>query len=82
VKALPFTLKNIYLKVKTRNYGSSNISPCKNTIFSKTILSKETLNPSRYYDNSIITKLKFQHKPKYHVSKISSNKKIRPIIMT
>ncbi len=25
---------------------------------------KETKNPSRYYNNSIITNLKFQHKPK------------------
>jgi hypothetical protein len=30
---------------------------------------KETKNPSRYY-NSIITNLKFQHKPQYHLSKI------------
>jgi hypothetical protein len=31
---------------------------------------KETKNPSRSYYNSIITNLKFQHKPKYHLSKI------------
>jgi hypothetical protein len=31
--------------------------------------SKRNQNPSRYY-NSTRTKLKFQHKPKYHVSKI------------
>jgi hypothetical protein len=30
---------------------------------------KETQKPSRYC-NSIITNLKFQHKPKYHLSKI------------
>jgi hypothetical protein len=30
--------------------------------------SKRNQNPSRYH-NSIITNLKFQHKPKYHVSK-------------
>jgi len=29
---------------------------------------KETQNPSRYYDSQ--TNLKFQHKPKYHLSKI------------
>ncbi len=29
--------------------------------------SKGNQNPSRYY-NSIITNLKFQHKPKYHLS--------------
>jgi hypothetical protein len=32
--------------------------------------SKRNPNPSRYYYNSIITNLKFQHKPKYHLSKI------------
>jgi transcription initiation factor TFIIIB Brf1 subunit/transcription initiation factor TFIIB len=31
--------------------------------------SKRNQNPSRYYNN-FITNLKFQHKPKYHVSKI------------
>jgi hypothetical protein len=30
---------------------------------------KETKNPSRYYYNSIIINLKFQHKPKYHLKK-------------
>ncbi len=30
---------------------------------------KRNQNPSRYYYNSMITNLKFQHKPKYHVSK-------------
>jgi hypothetical protein len=29
---------------------------------------KENQNPSRYYYNSV-TNLKFQHKPKYHLSK-------------
>jgi hypothetical protein len=29
---------------------------------------KETKNPSRYYN--FITNLKFQHKPKYHLSKM------------
>jgi hypothetical protein len=32
--------------------------------------SKRNQNPSRYYYNSIITNLKFLHKPKYHLSKI------------
>ncbi len=32
--------------------------------------SKRNQNPSRYY-NSIITNVKFQHKPKYHLSKSS-----------
>jgi hypothetical protein len=61
--ALPFTLKSILRQKK--NYGNSNISPCENIIFQKS--SKRNQNPSRYY-NSIIN-LKFQHKPKYHLSK-------------
>jgi hypothetical protein len=47
--------------MKKKNYGNSNISPCKNIIFQKS--SKRNQNPSSYY-NSIITNLKFQHKPK------------------
>ncbi len=66
-QALPFTLKLSILRQK-KNYGNSNISPCKNIIFKNS--SKTNQNPSRYYYNSIITKLKFQHKPKYHLSKI------------
>jgi hypothetical protein len=65
--ALPFTLKSILRQKK--NYGTSNISPCKNIIFKKTKSSKRNQNPSRYYYNSIAN-LKFQHKPKYHLSKI------------
>jgi hypothetical protein len=38
----------------------------KNIIFRKS--SKRNQNPSRYYNH--ITNLKFQHKPKYHLSKI------------
>jgi hypothetical protein len=67
--ALPFTLKSILMRKK--NYGNSNISPCKNLIFKK--CSKRNQNPSRYY-NSIITNLKFQHKPNYHLSKILISK--------
>ncbi len=55
-----------------KNYGNSNISPCKNIIFpkKKNPLIEETKILSRYnYYNSIITNLKFQHKPKYHISK-------------
>jgi hypothetical protein len=37
--ALPFTLNNILKKKK--NYGNSNISPCKNIIFRKSLI-KET----------------------------------------
>jgi hypothetical protein len=63
--ALPFTLKNILRQKK--NYENLNISPCKNIIFKKS--SKRNQNPSRYY-NSMIINLKFQHKPKYNLSKI------------
>jgi hypothetical protein len=56
--ALRFTLKSILRQMK--NYGNSNISPCKNIIFRKS--SKTNQNPSRYYNS--ITNLKFQHKPK------------------
>jgi hypothetical protein len=42
----PFTLKNILRKKK--NYGNSNISPCKNIIFKKNS-SKRNQTPSRYW---------------------------------
>jgi len=60
----PITLKSILRQKK--NYGNSNISPCKNIIFKKP--SKRNQNPSRYYNS--ITNLKFEHTPKYHLSKI------------
>ncbi len=58
------------------NYENSSISPCKNIIFKKS--SQRNQNPSRYYYNSI-TNLKFQRKPKCHLSK--SSYKNRPIII-
>jgi hypothetical protein len=42
----------------------------KNIIFKKS--SKRNQNPSRYYN--FITDLKFQHKPKYYLSKILISK--------
>jgi hypothetical protein len=69
IVALPFTLKNILRQKK--NYGNSNISPCKNIIFKNS--PKRNQNPSRYYH--LITNLKFQHKPKYGLSKILIYKK-------
>jgi hypothetical protein len=45
---------------KKKNYGKSNTSPCKNTIFKKP--SKRNQNPSKHYIS--VTNLKFQHKPK------------------
>jgi hypothetical protein len=62
--ALPLTL-NIILRQKEK-YGNSNISPCPNVTFKKS--SKRNQNPSRYYNS--VTNLKFQHKSKYHLSKI------------
>jgi hypothetical protein len=50
-----FTLKSMYLKAKKKkNYGNSNISPCKNipNLHPKKS-SKRTQNPSSYYYNSI-----------------------------
>jgi hypothetical protein len=67
--ALPITLKSILRQKK--NYENSNISPCKNIIFKKNS-PKETKNPSRYHNPT--TNLKFQHKPKYHLSKILISK--------
>jgi hypothetical protein len=64
IVALPFTLKNIFRQ--TKNYGNSNISPCKNIIFKK--FSKRNQNLSRYYN--YVTNVKLQHKPKYQISKI------------
>jgi hypothetical protein len=64
--ALPFTLKSILRQKK--NDGNSNISPCKNIILNKNPLQ----NPSRYHNS--ITNLKFQHKPKYSLSKIVTSK--------
>jgi hypothetical protein len=39
---LPFTLKNMF-RQKKKNYGNSNISPCKNISFKKS--SKRNQNP-------------------------------------
>jgi hypothetical protein len=58
----------IYIKMlrQKKNNGNSNISPCKNIIFEKS--SKRDQNLSKYCN--YVTNLKFQHKPKYHLSKI------------
>ncbi len=70
------TFKSI-LRQKKKNYENSNISPCKNIIFKKS--SQRNQNPSKIYYNSIITNLKFQHKPKYIIFQKSLDKN-RPII--
>jgi hypothetical protein len=51
--ALPFTLKSILMQKK--NYGNSNIWPCKYIMLRKS--SERNQNPSRCY--SYITNLKF-----------------------
>jgi len=61
---LDYGLAKKYLNAK-EEFWKSNISPCKNMIFRNP--SKQNQNPSRYYNS--ITNLKFQHKPKYHLSK-------------
>jgi hypothetical protein len=59
------------LRQKNKNYENSNISSYKNINLLQKNPLKETKNPSRYHNNSIITNLKFQHKPKcHHLSKI------------
>jgi hypothetical protein len=62
--ALPFTLKSILRQKK--NYGNSNISPYKNIIFKK---SSEKKPKILQVIITLRTNLKFQHMPKYHLSK-------------
>jgi hypothetical protein len=59
---------NAYLKAKEELWKFKYFTMQKYNLQKKS--SKRTQNPSRYYNNSIITNLKFQHKPKYHLSKI------------
>jgi hypothetical protein len=65
---LPFTLKN-YLKANKRIIMKIQIfHHAKNIIIpKKKKSSKRNQNPSRYLNS--ITNLKFEHKPKYHLSK-------------
>jgi hypothetical protein len=60
-----------YLKAKEEELWkhSNIISPCKNIKSSKKSSEKKPKSFKKYY-NSIITNLKFQHKPKCHLSKI------------
>jgi hypothetical protein len=62
---LPFTIKKSILRQK-KNFGNSNIYHAKK--YSSKKPSKRNQNPSKYHNS--ITNLKFQHKPKYHLSKI------------
>jgi hypothetical protein len=68
-----------YLNAKKKNYGNSNIFHHAKIYQSSKKSSKRNQNPSRYY-NSIITNLKFQYKPNYHLSKNPHIKIYRPII--
>jgi hypothetical protein len=79
---LAIYIKRSILRQK-KNYENSNISPCKNIINLSKKSSKRNQNPSRhyYYYNSIITNLKFQHKPKYIIFQKSSYNKNSPIII-
>ncbi len=54
--------------MQKKKYGNENqiFDHAKNIMFKES--SKGNQNPSRYYNS--ITNLKFQHKPKYHLSKI------------
>jgi hypothetical protein len=62
--ALPFILKRYLKAKKKKNYGNSNIfHHAKIYNLPKNPL-KEIKILQRYYYNSIITNLKFQHKPK------------------
>jgi hypothetical protein len=55
IVALPFTLKSILRRKK--NYGNSNISPCKNIIFKVS-----SQNPSRYCNSITISQVSTQAK--------------------
>jgi hypothetical protein len=70
-----FALKSIkkYLNTKEELWKLKYFTMQKYNLPKKKKPSKKN-NPSRYYYNSIITNLKFQHKPKYHLSKILKSK--------
>jgi hypothetical protein len=63
--ALPFKLKE-YLKAKEELRKFKYFTMQNYNLQKKT--SKRNQNPLKYHNS--ITKLKFQHKPKYHLSKI------------
>ncbi len=76
--ALPFTFKK-YLKTKEELWKLKYFTMQKYNLQKN--YCKRNQNPSRYYYNSIITNLKFQHKTKISSFKKSSHKN-RPIIIT
>jgi len=64
--ALPFTLKRIF-RQKKKNYGNSNISPCKNYIIFKKS-SKNKPKSFKIYYNSVAN-IKFSTQAKISSSK-------------
>jgi hypothetical protein len=64
--ALPIYIKK-YFKAKEELWKFKYFSMQKYIIFKKS--SPNNQNPSRYYNS--ITNVKFEHKPKYHLSKFS-----------
>jgi hypothetical protein len=80
IAALPFTLKTYiktYLKAKEEELWKFKYFTMQKLHLQKKS-STRNQNPLRYH-NSIITNLKFQHKPKYHLSKKNPHIKIDPL---
>jgi hypothetical protein len=65
--ALPFTFFKKYLKAEEELWKFKYFTMQKYNLQKKS--SKRNQNPSRYH-NFVTNNLKFQHKPKYHLSKI------------
>jgi hypothetical protein len=61
--------KSMYLKAKEEELWKLKYFTMQKYNLQKNLL-KENQNPSRYYYNSIITNLKLEHNPKYHLSEI------------
>jgi hypothetical protein len=64
---LAIYIKKKYLKAKEELWKLKYFTMLKYNLQKNPF--KKTQNPSRYYYNTIAN-LKFQHKPKYHLSKI------------
>jgi hypothetical protein len=59
-----------YQPLQKKNYENSNVLPWKNIILKKSSKKKKKKPKSFKILYNSITNLKFQHKPKYHISKI------------
>jgi hypothetical protein len=64
--ALPFTIKKVFYDKRRIMETQIYFTMQKYNLQNKKS-SKRNQNPSKYYNS--ITNLKFQHKPKYHLSK-------------